>query len=141
MKSAALEAHAARFSARFRSVLASTHLGDTATVDAKTPNFKTSRLDHCSMVRFSFSQENHMPATDTVQAENRQYRVACGSREIARSEWLNTRIPMMDSDSLRPCERPSRVSSGEIDIEARARTNRRNAPACDCHRLTTPHVS
>jgi hypothetical protein len=48
------DAHAARFNAKFRSVLASTHFGETATADATAPSFKTSRLVQCPIFSVSF---------------------------------------------------------------------------------------
>jgi hypothetical protein len=67
MTSAALDAHAARFSATLRSVLASTHFGETVTVDAKTPSFKTSRLVHRSIPRVSFLRRNHILCNGLMQ--------------------------------------------------------------------------
>ena len=69
MKSAELDAQAARFNATFRSVLATTHLGETVTVDAKTPSFKTSRLVHRSIKRISLSLKNIKPEMGRVQVK------------------------------------------------------------------------
>jgi hypothetical protein len=69
MKSAELEAQAARFSATFRSVLASTHFGETATVVANAPSFNTSRLVHCSIVSVSLSLKNTILAMVCAQGK------------------------------------------------------------------------